>query len=45
MMDHDEVDGVILRVRANRIKVSGNVDLMGEPMSFNIAWEKQPRIC
>ena len=40
LMEHNNVEGVTIKVNDHRIEISGHVDLMGEPREFRISWEK-----
>jgi hypothetical protein len=40
MMEHNNVEGVTLKVSESQVEVSGSVDLMGEPRDFHIHWAR-----
>jgi hypothetical protein len=40
MMEHNDVEDVILKLGENRIELSGRVSLMGDIRDFRINWEK-----
>ena len=40
LMEHNEVEGVTIKVDDHRLEIAGQVDLMGEPRQFRISWEK-----
>ena len=40
LMEHNDVEGVTIKVDDHRLEISGQVDLMGEPREFRISWEK-----
>lgn len=40
LMEHNDVEGVRIKVDDHRLEISGQVDLMGEPREFRIRWEK-----
>jgi hypothetical protein len=40
LMEHNDVQGVTIKVDETRLEVAGQVDLMGEPHEFRIRWER-----
>ena len=41
MMEHNNVEDVILTISENRIEITGRVDLMGSDCEFHIEWTMQ----
>ena len=42
MMNHNHVADVIVMIDGNRLRVSGRVDMMGQPAAFRIDWLRSP---
>ncbi len=41
-MNHNHVADVIVEIEGNRLRVTGRVDMMGQPASFRIDWLRSP---
>ncbi len=40
LMEHNDVEDLVLKLGESRIELSGRVDLMGDTRDFRIKWEK-----